>query len=277
VCVLQEQIMAGAGEEGEMKMDAKPGHGMDLETESLTTMLWFLRTQMGVHAPHVFDAAVWDAFERRSLQPADLMTAKAEEALRARYQNIEMLAAAFMTLTKLPADQCELVEQWQGQTLTWHFRPLEAQDAYKSLFKQFDEQVGKTEKLQAENAELRLQLAEKHPPKVYGPSPLREAWDAYYRGDVAALRKALGFEEPKPPIVCPDCGAPHGDVCKPDCTDLKWRRNAGESIVMDEAAGVPDDVWNKTHNLLYGIPLEIEKLCTCKSLLAGHEPGCPHA
>ncbi len=46
------------------------------------------------------------------------------------------------------------------------------------------------------------------------------------------------------------------------------RKQKTPMVIMDEAVGLPADYWDKCKTMLP---------CACKSLLNGHEPGCPHA
>lgn len=276
----------------------------------------------------------------------ELMSHYAERAGKIRAEQIEMLAAAFIKLTNLPPDQCELVEAWEGTKLTWHFRQRGHGDpAYLQLFKQFDEEVGKTQKLQAENADLRAQLA-KHdeiarrvveegglPKPVYG-APFRPAWDAYLRGDKEGMRKALGLRQPACEdemvgrekvrqaflrlgaefaeamvnadeyevhtqtdeignyrgqhftidgvLWLPTLTTDHKTLMRRADDMLAEAKSAGigelgaaqkpaaaqpMAFIMDEATELPADYWDN---------LKAMQSCTCKSLLAGHEPGCQH-
>lgn len=57
---------------------------------------------------------------------AELMQATVDRAARARTANLEMLAAAYLKETNIPASEAELVEQVvsdeKGTRMVWYFR-----------------------------------------------------------------------------------------------------------------------------------------------------------
>ncbi len=190
----------------------------------------------------------------------DMIQKLAEKAGKTRSAYIEQLAAAFMMLTNLPADQCEIVEQVDGNRMTWHIRQRD--DArYLTLFKQFDEEVGKTQKLQAENAELRTKLAMMEMPM--------HIWH-YKAGDeteLEAVRKSAAGISDCVNIKC----EPHV-LTFAEIIGSKWRAGLTNAAKVD--IDVNSDIGESP---MIGVDLSNQTSCTCKSLLAGHEPGCPHA
>lgn len=201
-----------------------------------------------------------------------LMQEIAERAGRIRYEHIEMLAAAFMTLTKLPADQCEVVEQMDGQKMTWHVRQRGGSVPFWR-----EHEAARVSQERIKHLESRIE------------NPITEEAYQYLAKRVESLIQQN--DELKRELEAKKKAMPHvmtfkdvaaatitdaGTIADPEDNEADVQVPAespvtGKPLVL-HLDGQPEILteeikWN------WGEPAP----CTCKSLLAGHESGCPHS
>ena len=165
----------------------------------------------------------------------DLMQRISENAMRTRNQHIEMMAAAYIKATGIHPEQVELVQDTDGNAITWRFRRSKDGDAIDYLGK-------RVASLIEQNDELRAKLAHHKATYVCSPMPSEEK--------LAEIRKA--------------CENHPTNVCYPLPTSFTVTFS---SILKAD----PDDDEDDDEDTF------APAACTCKSLLAGHEPGCPLA